>query len=144
MRLDGLGGVDRVQRREDEVARLGRLERGLRRLGVAELADQDRVGVLAQRATQRLAEVLGVEPDLALVDDRARSSWTISIGSSIVTMCDSRVRLTWSTIAASVVVLPEPVAPVTSTSPRRSSASFSTAGGMPSASNPWTSSGSRA
>ena len=50
---------------------LGRLQRGLRRLGVAELADQDRVRVLAQRAPQRLAERLGVEPDLALVDDAA-------------------------------------------------------------------------
>ena len=32
---DGLGSVERVQRREDEVAGLGRLQRGLRRLGVA-------------------------------------------------------------------------------------------------------------
>ena len=71
MRADGLGGVDRVQRREHEVARLGRLQRGLRGLGVAQLADQDRVGVLAERAAQRLAERLGVEPDLALVDDAA-------------------------------------------------------------------------
>src|SRR5438874_1067197 len=47
----------------------------------------------------------------------------ISIGSSIVTMCRRRVRLMWSSIAASVVVLPEPVAPVTSTRPRCSSAS---------------------
>ena len=46
---DGLGGVDRVQRREHEVAGLRRLQRGLCGLGVAELADQDRVGVLAQR-----------------------------------------------------------------------------------------------
>ena len=66
---DRLGRVDRVHRREHEVARLGRLERGLRRLGVAELADQDHVRVLAQRAAERLLERLGVEPDLALVDD---------------------------------------------------------------------------
>ena len=66
---DGLGGVDRVQRREDEVAGLGGLERGLSRLRVAELADQDRVGILAEHAPQRLGEALGVEPDLALVDD---------------------------------------------------------------------------
>ena len=66
---DGLGGVDRVQGREDEVARLGGLERGLRRLGVAQLADQDRVRVLAQHAPERLGEALRVEPDLALVDD---------------------------------------------------------------------------
>ena len=51
---DRLGGVDRVQRREDEVAGLGRLQRGLRGLGVAELADQDHVRVLAERAPQRL------------------------------------------------------------------------------------------
>ena len=68
---DRLGGVDGVQRREDEVARLGRLQRGLRRLGVAQLADQDRVRILAKRAAKRLAEALGVEADLALVDDRA-------------------------------------------------------------------------
>src|SRR5207248_9628396 len=67
---DGLGRVDRVQRREDEVARLGGLERRLRRLRVAQLANQDRVRVLAQRAPERLAEVLGVEADLTLVDDR--------------------------------------------------------------------------
>ena len=67
---DRLGGVDGVERREDEVAGLGGLERGLGRLGVAQLADQDRVGILAERAPERLAEVLGVEADLALVDDR--------------------------------------------------------------------------
>ena len=52
------------------MAGLGGLQRGLRRLGVAQLADQDRVGILAERAAKRLAEALGVEPDLALVDDR--------------------------------------------------------------------------
>jgi hypothetical protein len=36
-----------VERRQDEVAGLGGLERGLRGLGVAELTDQDHVGVLA-------------------------------------------------------------------------------------------------
>ena len=54
---DRLGGVDRVQRREHEVARLGCLQRGLSRLGVAQLADQDHVGVLAQCAAKRLHEV---------------------------------------------------------------------------------------
>jgi hypothetical protein len=66
---DRLGGIDGVQRREDEMARLGRLHGGLRRLGVAHLADQDDVGILAQCAAQRLAERGGVEPDLTLVDD---------------------------------------------------------------------------
>ena len=51
---DRLGGVDRVHRREDEVARLGRLERRLGGLLVAELADQDHVRVLAQDAPERL------------------------------------------------------------------------------------------
>ena len=69
------------------MARLRRLEGGLGRLGVAQLADQDHVRVLAQHAPERLAEALGVEPDLTLVDDRSRSVCRISIGSSIVTMC---------------------------------------------------------
>ena len=66
-----LGRVDGVERRENQVARLGGLQSDLRRLGVAELADEDHVGVLAQRAPQRLAERRGVEPDLALADDAA-------------------------------------------------------------------------
>ena len=44
-----------------------------------------------------------------------------SIGSSMVMMCSARVELMRSIIAASVVDLPEPVTPVTSTSPRASS-----------------------
>ena len=68
---DRLGRVDRVHRREHEVAGLGGLQRRLGRLAVAQLADQDHVGVLAQRAAERLVERLGVEPDLALVDDAA-------------------------------------------------------------------------
>ncbi len=68
---DRLGGVGRVHGREDEVARLGGCERRFGRLGVAELADQDHVGVLAQTAAQGLGERGGVEPDLTLVDDAA-------------------------------------------------------------------------
>ncbi len=70
-----------------------------------------------------------------------RSTWRISIGSSIVTMCWFRERLILSTIAASVVDLPEPVAPVTRIRPRCSSASFSTPIGRPSFSNDGTSNG---
>src|SRR5882672_1116824 len=40
------------------------------------------------------------------------------MGSSMVMMCSARVELTRSSIAASVVDLPEPVTPVTSTMPR--------------------------
>ena len=44
-------------------------------------------------------------------------SCTNSIGSSMVRMCSRLWVLIWSTMAASVVLLPEPVAPVTSTMP---------------------------
>ena len=63
------GGALRVQRAEDEVAGLGRGERGRDRLEVAHLADEDHVRVLAQRGAQRLAEARRVGADLALVDD---------------------------------------------------------------------------
>ena len=52
-----------------------------------------------------------------------------SIGSSIVTMCLERVELMWSTMAARVVDLPDPVTPVSSTMPRSSSARFRMAAG---------------
>ena len=57
-----------------------------------------------------------------------------SIGSSIVTMWRRRVELMWSIIAASVVDLPEPVVPVSSTMPRSSSASSRMTGGRVSSS----------
>ena len=41
------------------------------RLEVAHLADEDHVGVLAERGAQRLAEAGRVDADLALVDDAA-------------------------------------------------------------------------
>ena len=66
-----LGRVERVQRGEDEMARLRRLQRGVRGLGVAQLADQDDVRVLAQHTAKCLLEAHRVEPDLALVDDAA-------------------------------------------------------------------------
>ena len=68
---DRLRRVDRVHRRKHEMPGLCRLQGRLGRLGVAELADEDDVGVLAQDAPERLVERAGVEPDLALVDDAA-------------------------------------------------------------------------
>src|ERR1041384_1126059 len=57
-----------------------------------------------------------------------------SIGSSTVMMCPFSSLLILSIIAASVVLLPEPVGPVTSTRPRGRSASLATIGGRPSSS----------
>ena len=66
--VDRLGGVDRVQRREHEVARLRGLERDRDRLHVAHLADQDHLGRLPQGRAQGEGEGLGVGAHLALVD----------------------------------------------------------------------------
>ena len=49
----------------------------------------------------------------------------------MVMMCPRRVRLIWSSIAARVVDLPDPVGPVTSTSPRLRWPKVSTTGGIP-------------
>jgi hypothetical protein len=61
--------------------------------------------------------------------------WTNSTGSSIVMIRRRFVRLRKSIMAASVVLLPLPVVPVTNTSPRCSSAISWTAGGSIRASN---------
>ena len=68
--VDRLLRVDRVQRRHDEVAGLGCGQGGADRLGVAHLADEDDVGVLAHRGAQRDREVGRVVTHLALGDDR--------------------------------------------------------------------------
>ena len=68
--VDRLGRVQRVERRENEVPRLGGRQGRPDRLGVAHFADEDHVGVLAQRAPERDGEALRVHVELALVDDR--------------------------------------------------------------------------
>jgi hypothetical protein len=68
--VDRLGGVGGMQGRQHQVARLRRLQRRADGLGVAHLADEDHVGVLAGHRPQRRGEVGGVHTDLALVDDR--------------------------------------------------------------------------
>ena len=60
-----------MQRPENEVAGLGRGERGRDRLQVAHLAEEDHVRVLAERCPERVGEGRRVGPDLALVDDAA-------------------------------------------------------------------------
>ena len=129
--VDGLRGGLGVQRGEHEVAGLGGGDRDRGRLEVAQLADQDDVRVLAQHVPQRGREVLGVRADLALVDDAAAVVCRYSIGSSIVMMCADRVLLATSSRLASVVDLPEPVGPVTSTRPRGRWANRSMSGGRP-------------
>ena len=86
--VDRVGRADRVQRREHEVAGLRRGQRGLHRLDVAHLADEDHVGVLAQHALQRGSgsRLVSVPTSRWLTID-ALSACRISIGSSIVTMC---------------------------------------------------------
>jgi hypothetical protein len=66
--VDGLGGVGGVQGRQDQVAGLGGGQGVLEGLGVPDLADQDHVGVLPHGSPHRDGEVVGVDPDLALVD----------------------------------------------------------------------------
>ena len=58
------------------------------------------------------------------------------MGSSMVIMCSWRSLLILSSMAASVVDLPEPVGPVTSTSPRGLSQMPATTGGSPSSLKP--------
>ena len=60
---------------------------------------------------------------------------TNSIGSSTVRIWAWRSQLIRSTIAASVVDFPDPVGPVTSTSPRSARAISASTGGSPSAAN---------
>ena len=85
--VDGLGGVERVQRREHEVAGLGREQRRLDRLEVAHFADQDDVGVLPQRAAQRVGERLRVDEISRWLTIDWLSRCRYSIGSSTVMMC---------------------------------------------------------
>ena len=67
--VDRLGRVERVQRRQHEVAGLGGDERRLDRFHVAHFADQNHVRVLAQRAAQAGGVVERVEADFALRHD---------------------------------------------------------------------------
>ena len=68
IRSIGLRGVVGVQRREDEVARLGHGEGDLDRVDVAHLADEQDVGVLAEGGAKCAVERGAVEADLALAD----------------------------------------------------------------------------
>ena len=88
------------------------------------------------RSTTRMAEPkVSVSNPTSRWSMSARSSvWRYSTGSSMVTTWHDRVWLMWSTMAARVVVFPDPVGPVTSTRPRISSAIRVTTSGRPSSS----------
>jgi len=68
--VDRLRGIQRVQGGEHEMARLGGQQGGLDCLVVAHLADQNHVRILAQCGAQGAGEGVGIDVDLALVDDR--------------------------------------------------------------------------
>jgi hypothetical protein len=71
------------------------------------------------------------KPISRCVTELRTSACRNSIGFSSVTMCFSARSFTWRTIAASVVDLPEPVTPVTSTMPRSALAIAASAGRQP-------------
>src|SRR5207248_2929617 len=66
--IDGLRRVRRMQRREDEVTRVGRLERRIERFDISNFTDQHDIGILTQNASECLSEVGGVGANFALVD----------------------------------------------------------------------------
>ena len=73
-------------------------------------------------SSRNAARRAGAKPWVSVCTSRwltrqPRWGWTYSMGSSIVRMCPFRSRLTRSTSAASVVLFPLPVAPVTRTRP---------------------------
>ena len=97
---------------------LGSHERDLHRLGVADFAEQDHVGILPQRSPERRRERRRVEPDLALahralvvlvekLDGVFDGDDVLRRGS--VDVPDHRRQ---------VELLPLPAAPTTKTSPR--------------------------
>jgi len=65
---DRLGGVVRVEGRQHQVARFRGRQRLRDRLEVPHFADQDHVGVFAERAAERRRERQRVRTDLPLVD----------------------------------------------------------------------------
>ena len=130
--VDGAGRAGGVQRGEDQVAGFRGGDGGLDGLQVAHFADEDDVRVLAQGAAQALGKARHIDADFALVDDAALViDDNTRSGSSMVMMWPRAGLVDESSMQASVVVLPEPVGPVTRTRPRGRSSSSRTAGGRP-------------
>jgi hypothetical protein len=101
---------------------------------IPHLAHQDDVRILAERGAERVLEALGVRAHLALVDQAlavlVHEFDRILDGHDVV----AAFAVDESTSAASVVLLPLPVGPVTTTSPLFSQQRSSTAFGNPSCS----------
>ena len=130
--VDRLRRVLGVQGREDQVAGLGGGQRDRDRLEVAHLADQDDVGVLPQHVLEGVRRRTCVSsPTSRWLTTQRLCRCRNSIGSSTVMMWPARSRFAMSTIAASVVDLPEPVGPVTRTKPRWNRARSVTTDGTP-------------
>ncbi len=72
--LDGGRGGGGVQRAEDQLTGLRRLDGDGHRLPLPHLAHQHHIGILAQRSVGRLPETTRVRPDLTLRDDAGCSS----------------------------------------------------------------------
>jgi hypothetical protein len=89
---DGGDGVIGVQRRQHQVAGERGLQGQLGGLGVADLADQDDVGVLAQDAAQPAGEG---ETDFSCTWTCVMPGTCTSTGSSSVTMLRSGVLTCW-------------------------------------------------
>ncbi len=84
--VDGFGGAGGMQRAEDEVAGGGRGQRQFDRFQVAHFADENDVGIFAQRAAQGGGERAGVDADFAMLTRQFWLRCTNSIGSSTVMM----------------------------------------------------------
>src|SRR5205814_5989997 len=67
--LNGFGGVESVQGREDQVAGFGGEKSGGNGFKVAHFADEDDVRVLTKGGTERGGKVRGVHFDFALIDE---------------------------------------------------------------------------
>ena len=67
--VDRLGRVERVERREDQMAGLGRQKRGFNRLEVAHFADEDTSDPAAARCAA-LVRTIVCDRHLALIDER--------------------------------------------------------------------------
>src|SRR2546422_6077592 len=84
---------------------------------VPHLADQDDVRGLAQDAAHGACKIQRIVADLHLLDDGVAVRVHVFDGSSMVTMWSRRMVLMASISTAKVELLPEPAAPVISTSP---------------------------